>query len=424
MRSNRAKLNKIAVSAYLRETGINAFQTLDLSLHAAIGDIITLDPRRQTNADEATGLEEADQIYDLGDTSALSLNFEKAMPHEFAFVYAYALGQAASTAAGSGYLKTITPMAGDLDRYRDLPSFSSGMGYAEILRRRFASMFINGLTTSLVKDDWCKLSAEVIGTGKHEVSVTEETVTAAENSTTLTLAANGVAGSTAAARLDAIHQVRVELTTGVWTQVEVTAVSSATPAELTITAPGEGTDTRSFKILYAPTVAAWHTFPAQVTETPLRVSEIEVNVGGAWNGTAFVGGRSLGPEINSIEHRLANNGAVEFSPGGGGAYASRYKRDDREQTLALDLELRNYIMQNMMRQNEYFGVRCMMNGAEYETGHSYGAELIFPRCGILKDTFSVDGKKLGEKGDLHVLQDATYGSIIARVKNLAANYAQ
>ena len=57
MLSNRAKLNKIAVSAYTMETGINVFQDLDLTMLMALSDVINLDPRRETNADEATGLE-------------------------------------------------------------------------------------------------------------------------------------------------------------------------------------------------------------------------------------------------------------------------------------------------------------------------------------------------------------------------------
>lgn len=226
--SNRAKLNVLAVSAYSMETAINTFQTLDLTLLAALSDIVNLNARRETNADEATGKEEPDVIYDLGDTAGFTLNFEKAQPQHFAFLYAYALATVASAAAGTGYQKTITPMTSDLDLARDLPSFTLGFGYSEIVRKRFASFFVNALTSIFAKDSWCKASGEILGTGKCETSVTEETVSAAENVTSLTLAANAVAGSTAQERLDAVHEVRVELSTGVWTQVTVSAVSSAT----------------------------------------------------------------------------------------------------------------------------------------------------------------------------------------------------
>jgi hypothetical protein len=423
MKSNIAKLNLMAVSAYQRETGINVFQTLDLTLLTALSDIINLEPRRENNKDEATGKEEPDMIYDLGDTAAFTFNFEKAQPQHYAFLLAYGLGVVASSAAGSGYLKTITPIIGDFESARDLPGFTAAMAYSQIVRKRFASFFVNGVTATFAKDSWCKLAGEIVGTGKHEESITEEIVAAAENVTSLTLDANGVAGATAAERLDAIHQTRVELASGVWTEVAFSAVSSATPAVITITAPGVGTDVRNFKILYAPTAAAWMTFPARVTETPLRVSELEFNMGGAWNGTTFGGGRDLGPEIKSIEYKLSNSGKVEFVPGAGGAFASRYVREDRDQVLSLDLEFRNYILQNLMNTNEYFGARVLAEGAEYETGHNYSVEMIFPKLGILKAPLSVDGRRLGEKGDLQVLQHDTYGSVIIRIKNLAQYYA-
>jgi hypothetical protein len=223
--------------------------------------------------------------------------------------------------------------------------------------------------------------------------------------------------------LDSIHRVRVELTTDVWTEVEFSAVSSATPAEITITAPGVGTDLRDFKILYAPTEEAWMTFPARVTETPLRVSELVFSLGGKYDGSAIQGGKSLGAEINSIEHRLSNNGQVEFVPGAGGAYANRFFRAGREQTLALDREFRDYMIRNYMNTEEQFAASILAEGAEFDTGHKYGVQIIFPRLGVLKAPVSANGKRLAEKGDMAVLEDDTYGSVIVKVKNLAQYYA-
>jgi hypothetical protein len=424
MRSIRANHNLIAVSAYAKETAINTPQTLDLSLLASVGDIISLDPRRESNKDELTGKEEADTIYNLGQTAGLSLNFPKAQPQHFALLYAYALGIIASTAAGSGYLKTITPMDGDLETARSLPSFTGAQRMGKIIaKERFCSMFVNGLTATFSRDDFCKITGDIVATGKHDTSVEEESISAAENVTALTLAANAVAGSTAQERLDSIHQIKVELTSGVWTEVAFSAVSSATPGEITITAPGVGTDTRTYKVLYAPAEEAWMTFPARVSETPLRVSELTFNIGGKYNGSAFQGGRELVAEINSIEHRLSNNGKVEFVPGGGGAYASQYFRDGRDQTLALDREFRDYNVRNYMDTSEYFGASILAEGAEFDTGHNYGVEIIFPKLGVLKAPVTANGKRLGEKGDFAVLEDDTYGSVIVKVKNLAQYYA-
>lgn len=424
-RSIRAKHNMIAVSANTAETGINIFQTLDLSLMAGISDIIEINTRRESNIDEATGKEEADVIYDMGKLSALNLNFDKAQPQHFAFLYAYGLGVAASSATGSGYLNTITPIDGDLERERSQPSLTAAHRLGKtIARERFASMFVNAVTATFARDSFCKISGELVGTGKYESSIEEESISAAENVTELTLAANAVSGSTAAERLDAIHQIRAELATGVWTEVEFSAVSDATPAVITITAPAAGTDVRTFKVLYAPDEAGWMTFPAKVVETPLRVSELTFNIGGKWDGSAFQGGREMGAEINSIEHKLSNNGKCEFAPGAGGDYASLYFREGREQTLTLDREFRDYIIRNHMNTNETFGARILAEGLEFDTGHKYGVEIILPKLGVLKAPVSVNGKRLGEKGDMTVLQDETYGSIIVKVKNLQQYYAQ
>lgn len=424
MRSIRANHNVIAVSAYSKETAINTEQTLDLTLLASVGDIILAEPRRETNTDELTGREEADTIYDLGRTAALGLNFPKAQPQHFAFLYAYALGLIASTAAGTGYLKTITPITDDLDTARSLPSFTGGQRLGKtIAKERFASLFVNGVTATFARDDWCKVTGEVIGTGKMDKSVVEETITAAENAVSLTLAANGVAGSTAQERLDAIHRIRVETSTGVWEEVDFSAVSSATPAEITITPPGATADNKTYKVLYAPVEAAWMSFPARISETALRVSELKFNIGGKYDGAAIQGGRAMGAEINSIEHSLSNNGAVEFTPGANGAYASRFFREGRTQTLSLDREFRDYIVRNYMDTNETFAASILAEGAEYDTGHKYSVEIIFPKLGVLKSPVSANGKRLAEKGDMAVLEDDTHGSVIVKVKNLAQYYA-
>ncbi|MCG8686819.1 MAG: hypothetical protein MI892_18205, partial [Desulfobacterales bacterium] len=399
MRSFRAKHNIIAVSASSKETGINTEQTLDLSLLASVGDIITLEPRRETNADELTGKEEADTIYALGNTAKTTLNFPKAQPQHFGFGFGYGFGTLASAAAGSGYAKTITPMDGDMETDRSLPSFTAAQRLGKIVgKERFASMFVNGITATFSRDDWVKLVLDVVGTGNHESSVTEESVTAAENATSLTLSANAVSGSTAQERLDAIHQIRCETSTDVWEEVAFSAVSSATPAEITITAPGAGIDNKTYKILYAPAEAAWMTMPSRISETPLRVSEMTFMAGGKWDGSAFQGGRELASEVNSITYKLNNNGKCSFGLGGGGAYANRYWREGRVQTLTLDREFRDYIMRNYMNQNEYFGISILAEGAEFDTGHNYGVQIILPKVGLLKAPLSASGKKLAEKG--------------------------
>lgn len=424
MRSYRATHNMIAVSAGNAETAINTEQTLDLSIMAALGDVFNLDMRRESNADEATGKEEPDQIYDNGHTTSGNLNFPKAQPQHFAFLLAYGLGVSAASAAGTGYQHTITPIDGDLDNDRSLPSFSAMQRYGKtVLKRRFLSMFVDSVSATFAKDDWVKCNGSIKGTGKHVDNVTEETITALDNVTTLTLAANGVEGADAAGRLDNVQRIKVELTSGVWTEVAYSAVSAASPAEITITAPGAGATSVSYKVLYIPTEAAAFTFPAKIQETPLRVAQMSVLMGATWSGTAFAGGRAVTTEVNQIQYNLSNGLEIEFVPGAGGTYATSCFRPARSQTLKLDRKFKDFILQQHILDNDDFGFHILCEGAEYESGHKYQVEFIFPKVAILSSPLSVNGKVLAEAGDMQVLEDDTYGSVIVKVKNLQSGYA-
>jgi len=425
MRSTRANNNLVAVSAGYRETAINTEQTLDLSLAVGIDDVITLDFRRENNSSEATGLEEPDYIYDKGSLAKGGFKFPKAQPQHFAFLLAYALGSSANTAAGSGYLHTVTPLQGDLDLDRSLPSFSAMQRYGKtILKRRFLSMFVDSFTATFKKDDWVGISGDLKGTGKYIDNVIEETLSAAGNAASLVLAANGVQGSTAAERLDNVQRIKVELAAGIWTEVAYSAVSSATPAVITITAPGGSATPVTYKVLYVPTEDAAFIFPSKIQETPLRVAELTVNMGGTWNGTTFQGGRNLTSEIASIEWKFSNKGDIEFLPGAGGAYATSYYRGGREQTISLDRKMREMILQRHMMDNTQFGMRILAEGAEFDTGHKYQVELIWPKLAVLVADPKVAGKIMTESGNLQVLEDAVYGSVIAKIKNLQAGYAR
>lgn len=426
MNSNRLTHNLFAASAGTAETGINIFQDLDTTFLISESDIFNLEARRETNEGELNGKDEADVIYDNGRKGAMSITpaSGKAQPQHFGLLLAYALGNCTTTAAGSGYLHTITPREEAIDINRDLLTFSGGYRYGNaVLKRRIASMAVDSVTASFTEDDWVKISAQLKATGAVEDSVTEEIVTAAANATTLTLAANGVQGATAADRLANIHRLAAETSSGVWEEVDVTAVSDASPAVLTFTAPSAEVTDINYKVLYAPTEAAWMTFPARVKESALRVSEVQVKLGGKWDGTEIKGGKDISSQLNSIEYSLANAAEAKFGFGAGGAFASCIERGQRQQSLKCNQEFRDLVMQRYMDSNEYFAVRILAEGAEFDTGHKYTVELIFPRVGVLKHDISANGKKLAQAGDLAVLQDDVYGSAIMKVKNLVSGYA-
>ncbi len=420
-RNYLADYNLMAVSAMLKETAINTEQTLDTSMLVAKSDIIQLDPRREDNSNELTGKEEPDTMYDLGNlVDGISLNFEKAQAQHFGFGYAFALGSRSVAAWGTGYKHTIVPTSN-----MENPSFTGAMRLGKTLNKtRFASLFIDTLTATFAKDSWAKLVLGIKGTGKFTDSVTKETVNAAYNATSLTLAANAVQGSSAAERLDNVHSIRVKVPTSAeWKEVTFSVASAATPAVITISAPGGVATLCDYEIIYVPTEAAWATFPARVTEPPLRVTDLIMKIGGKWDGTDFLGGRTVDAEIESIEHSFSNQMMIEYRVGGTGAYANYALRNGRQQSLKLDRQMRDFILQQKIKDNEYFGVYMKATGAEFESGKNYYVEMIFPRCNVVKATRSVNGKILQEEGDIKIMEDGTYGSIRVIAGNKVATYA-
>ena len=424
MRSWRTMHNLLAVSANDMETAINTEQALDTSMLVSMTDVINLERKRESNANELTGLEEADAVYDLGALATLTMNFEKAQPQHFAFGLAYALGVITTAAAGAGYTHTITPIANDLDSARSNPSFTAGMRWGDtVLKRRFASMFVDSLTATFARDAWVKLALSCKGTGKVDDNIYEESLSAPANAVSLTLAANAVQGADAAARLQNVQRIRVELTPGVWTEVAYSAVSAATPAVITISSAGGPVDTKTYKILYIPTEAAWCTFPARTTETPLRATDLTISLGGSVSSGVYSAGREFACEVESIDYSLQNNLQLEMCLGGSGTYADRAFRDGRVQTLKFNREFRDYIIQQHIDSNDTFAVKILAEGATFDAPHKYTVQLLFPKVAVINAPLSANGKRLAEAGDFIVLEDSTEGSVIATVKNLVATYA-
>jgi hypothetical protein len=430
MKSYRVGNNKFIVSAQNAETAINTPQTLDTSLLVDRSTVINIVPRREANDDELTGLEEASRVYSRGQTAQASLSFPRAQAQHFAFLLSFGLGAVSTSGVGAaGYNHTITPIDGDLDVRRSNPSFSAAMKFGEVEKILFNSGFINSVNASFQKDAFAQISADMLLTGKTAENIVEETVNALNDVTELTLAANGVHGTTAADRLDSIHQVRAETSTGVWEEMTVSAVSDATPAVLTIDGPGgDGLSSIDYKILYRADESgeAWKGLVDSISqnyETPLLVSDLTINWGGKWDGAAFQGGRTMRCEVGSVEYSLNNNGNLEFCVGEADDYAGRYFRDRREQTVTLSRELRDAIARYRLKNDEHFGLSVKAVGAEYESGRYYTVWFIFPKIATMNLTRSVDGQKNMESLEYRVLEDTTYGSVIVQVENAVATYA-
>ena len=423
MRSSNANKNMLAISANSAETGINEPQTLDTSLICGMENIITLDPRREANENESTGVEEATKIYARGATSSASLGFEKMMAQHAAMFLAYGLGNCTTVAQGNGYLHTIIPREDPVFENCDMHGLTAAQKLSGVAKRRFSSLFVDSVEINYVADSFAKLTTGLKGTGKFESNITKETISAPGNSTSLALAANQVEGATAEERLDSVHQVYVELTAGVRTEVAVTAVSDATPGVLTIDDPGGGAESVNYTVIYVPTEAAWTSFPANIEESPMEVCGLKVVMGGSWDGSSFVGGRDISSVVNEVSYSLQNNLAVTFAPGGCLNHANKCRRGGRSQVVKLNRDMRDYIMQLYLEENEYIGIELDLIGAEFAPGEHYQKKTVFPRLGVLNNPISVKDKLLAEAGDLQVLDGGVYPSVIHQIRNQVAGYA-
>ena len=56
------------------------------------------------------------------------------------------------------------------------------------------------------------------------------------------------------------------------------------------------------------------------------------------------------------------------------------------------------------------------------SGYYFGADIVFPLCGIVKMPIAVNGKVLAQEGDLIVMDDGSYGGAFIRVWNQVSAY--
>jgi len=427
MRNLRATHNKIAVSANNRETAINTSRDTDTIILSNLSDIINLEPRKEDNADQRLGKEEADQIYNLGNTASLTLNFDRAQPQHFAFGLGYALGNVSTVQESTSYIHTITPINGEIDYQRSNPSFSALMQYGDtIFSRLFSSFFVDSATASFSQDEWCKLKLDIKGTGNFEDDMNEILIEA-EDSSLIRIDSPPYAVGDSGNVFDSIHRIQARLLTeDRWHEVIFHTASKAGGKTIinidapNITVPGLGTLIQ-YKILYrAESSFVW---PENIVhESPLRVSDVNVILGGRWDGTNFYGGIPLNSDLNSLEYTINNNLKFDFGFNAPGGYANRVFREGRDQTISFDRDFKDYILQQSCFNNDYFGLKIKATGAEIDSNNNYHVELIFPRLAILNAPISVENKIVAEKGDMKVLGSDDYPSVIVKVQNIVENY--
>lgn len=170
--------------------------------------------------------------------------------------------------------------------------------------------------------------------------------------------------------------------------------------------------------------------PSLVSEPGIRINDIQVILGGVWNGSSFSGGRAFGREINSLKWTLANSLVADFLAGDED-YTSSLYRGQRKQTISFDRRTADAIYQAALDSNigaptgqaPTMGLRVVASGPVIAGGYGYQAELIWPKVAVKTAASELDGEWIKETGELAVLADPTYGPIIARITNTIPSFA-
>jgi hypothetical protein len=426
IRNFLASHNLLAVSARRQEMAINTEQDLDTTLLADLNTVLNYQAVKFTNREELTGKEEPDRLYDLGGKVAGTLSFSRAQPQHFAFLLGYGLGTVETERLGTtGFRHTIRPRYGEVDAARSNPSFTAAMRFgSQVLKRRFTSCFIDQVRVEFPKDGWAKINAAVKGTGKVDDNTWVEELTASYDAESLTLATNGVAGDSAAERLSNVQAVQVlNPGTQAWDEVAYDAVSGAVPGVVSISPPGAAATAASYRVYYLPQESGWTDFPERLEEPPLKVSRVEVTLGGRWDGNSFVGGCRLDAELRGVIWTVKNYLTPESTPGAGAGYANRAFRYGREQTLKFDRDFRDFLVAQHLKDNDTLAVHLKAEGPEFAPGMNYQVELVFPRVAVQGAPVGVKQRRLGEEVQFAVLEDDDFGSVIAYVQNQVSGYA-
>jgi hypothetical protein len=351
----------------------------------------------------------------------MSWGFDFLRPHQAGLICAFGDGKCVSIPAGTGYLHTITELQHDYEMgVRSLPTFTAKQRLAKTVQlTQISSMAVSGYSFSIKRDGLVNGKADIVSTGKTDLAFEELPITALDNVTSLTLTGFAVeGGADAQARLNSVQRIRAYYN-GAWRYIVPTAVSAANPAVVTIPSLGGAGASIQYRVLFAPSYIGWESsFPAQLVESALRVSEMCINFGGAWNGTAFNGGFPLAARLESADISCKRDIKPEFTPCAGGTYAGRMLGGSPVHEIKLTFDSYDAQIDQMINNNEYAGIQLLCEGMEYSPGHKYTFERIYPRCAIINNSYKDNSGRLSQDVTVKVLADATYGQVITRVKNL------
>ena len=389
------------------------------------GSGLSLDRDVEDDRDQIRGAELATRLFYSGHTVSGRLSQKRVKPDLLNFVLAYFFGEARTQEVGSGiYEHIITP-----SNLLTLPSFTLTQRRGDsILKERYSGNLIDGFSLEL-GESWVSLSADVKGIGKRETNYYHEVVKANANSSQLTLSQNGVEGEGEGERIENVFRVRArDVGSNIWKLAKVIGVSQGAPAVITLQEPiSQSSELIDFHIDYIPTEPDWCDFPAELDESPLRLVDARVIVDGYFDGNDVSGGEVISNDLLNFSIQGKNGLEIrKLADWSGAPWASDAVRSQREITIKISERLRNTILQWQADhpETEQISVYLRIRGAEIipQSGYYFGADFIFPKCGILNLPVSLNGKFLAQDGDLIVMDDETHSGVFIRTWNKVSNY--
>jgi len=411
--------NVLGVSSELRESGLNLLVAIDKQFVFEKGNILQNEALTELNEDEITGREEPTDIFYKGArTSAFNLSLPRAQAQHLLHILAFALSGNVTTigVGAAGYKHVITP-----GECMSPHTFTGCFQEAAIQKTLFASLMYENAEITFEKEAFVKATAGIRGTGKNSVNWLEETVTASGLAVSLSLAS-----SVSENLISNIHSIMITKADGAQYPLQASSVSGQL-INLEASA-GDGADNRVYKVIYVNSECSWDNIPARIAETPLRVSDLRVNIGGKFNGTDIIGGIDINHEIQKLTYKLDQPQTIEARPCAAGEnadFANYVVRGTRKQTVTLDRDFKDVLMQAKLRNAEYFALKILCEGAEFETGVKFTLQIILPRIAATKAARTSNNGILTEGNEMQVLDDpaGTYKSIYATIINKQSKVA-
>ncbi len=376
-------------------------------------------PDRTDDGEEINCVEGATQTFEPSHRAEGTFTQAMARPHTINHMMTFAMGGTPTDTSvgatgfrhdGAWLVGNLVPTMTVVQREANRADYEQYVGCA-----------VNTLQLSLA-DNFVAMEASLMGTGLRNTQSQRIFVTALDNAVSLTLTDDdsndfGVAGSDGPERLLNVSAVRAKVDgTTEWVDANVTLVSGATPAILTIdTIGGAGASVVYEVFFFTSTGVAWATPASGNAASPLTLVNAQVNVMGSWDGTTWTDGFDLDATTGeTVEFNLNNNLVARNIPNQSQTlHAQEIRRSDqREATITLTRRFADPIYKLLADQNtQDFSLRFVVQGAVMDAGDTerYGFEIVIPQARFTSSAeVTTEEGELAHTLNIKAMNDTTY----------------